>query len=267
MIESIPYKNGKLQFAEHGEGMPLVLVHGYLESLHIWDKIAVELGKEHRVIRPDLPGHGGSGLLSGVHTMEMLAESIDFLLTELQIEQCALIGHSLGGYVTLAFAEMFPQRLAGFSLFHSTPFADTEEKRQNRDREIALVREGKKDIIFSANIPKAFADDNLEKMKAEVDYALGIARNTDEQGIVAMLEGMKKRPDRSALIRSSELPFIWVLGQKDNYIPFQDVRAKVSLSGSGAMAVLHNSGHMGFIEEMPQALDIIRAFVDTCMTR
>jgi len=262
MVYRIGFHHTTLRVDSEGEGIPLLLLHGYLESLNIWDGFFPALLPHFKVIRMDLPGHGESGVIAPIHTMEIMAESISAVLDALSVESCILIGHSMGGYVTLAFAEACIGRLLGFCLFHSTPFADTEEKKANREREIELVQHGKKEVIIHANIPRGFADDNLARLKTEVERARQIALNTPDEGITAALQGMKLRKDRTAILRQSPVPVLWILGQKDNYIIFDNIKEKISLNPQGQLLVLKNAGHMGFIEEPQSACNgIISYFI------
>jgi pimeloyl-ACP methyl ester carboxylesterase len=264
MEKRIGFHQATLRVISEGEGVPLVLLHGYLESLNIWDNFAAQLQHHCRVIRMDLPGHGESGIIAPVHSMEIMAQSVIAVLDALSVETCILVGHSMGGYVTLAVAEAQIERLYGFCLFHSAPFADTNEKKANRDREIELVRQGKKDLIINTNIPKGFADDNLNRFKADIARAKSIAFETAEEGIIAALEGMKQRCDRSSVIYDSPVPILWILGEKDNYINHQAVKEKINLNTKGRLLLLKNSGHMGFIEEKENACEQLLSFCEQC---
>ncbi len=264
MTGIVKFENISIRYKLEGMGTVVVLLHGYLESLDIWSAFSGELMKKFRVISIDLPGHGQSGIIADIHTMEIMAEAVKAVLSELNINKCILIGHSMGGYVTMAFADLFPDRLYGYSLFHSTPFRDTEEKKQNRNREIELVDQGKKQMIFNTNIPRAFADDNLKKLKRKVEHALQIARNTTDEGVKAVLEGMKLRIDRSEVLSSSKIPVLVILGIKDNYIPYELVKERIKLNDKGEIYVLENSGHMGFIEEIEESLKAVTSFVKRC---
>jgi len=177
------------------------------------------------------------------------------------LEKCFLIGHSLGGYVTLAFLELFPERLNGFSLFHAHPFPDTSETIEKRKREINLVLEGRKDMICNVNIPNTFANDNLDKLKEEVEFAKEIARQTPDKGIVATLNGMMIRSDRSKLLADTSSPFLWILGKKDNYISYETIIEKVGMPENRKLVILENSGHQGFMEERDRALEAILRFI------
>lgn len=261
MIKFIQFKRINIRFSDKGKGIPVVLLHGYLESLNIWDDFASSLAEHCRVIRIDLPGHGGSGIIRETHTMELIAESVKAILDHLKLEKVFLIGHSLGGYVTIAFLELFPERLNGFSLFHAHPLPDTPETIEKRKREINLVLEGRKDMICNVNIPNAFANDNLDKLKEEVEFAKEIARQTPDKGIVATLNGMMVRPDRRKLLAGTSSPFLWILGEKDNYIPYETIIEKVGLPENGKLVTLENSGHQGFMEEKDAVLKAILAFI------
>ncbi len=261
MYNTIDYRNTTIRFKDEGKGTVIVLLHGYLESLEIWSEFSAKLAEFCRVISIDLPGHGKSGVIGKVHTMELLAQTVKSVMDHLHTHNYFLVGHSLGGYVTLAFLELFPECLSGLSLFHSHPFADSDEAMQNRNREIKLVENGKKDLIYKVNIPKAFATDNLKKFREQVDNAKEIARDISGEGIVAVLNGMINRPDRSDILANTSLPFLWILGKKDNYIPYKDIVKKVELPKYGKLITLENSGHMGFMEEKKKSLETILGFL------
>lgn len=265
MTDTVNFKNAIVRYKQEGSGAAVVLLHGYLESLDIWNKFSDQLSGKFSVISIDLPGHGQSGILSDTHTMELMAEAVEAVLNKLQIDKCVLIGHSMGGYVTMAFAGLFNERLYGYSLFHSTPFADNQEKKQNRDREIDLVNQGKKDLIFKTNVPKAFADDNHEILKSEIERAIEIAYNTPDEGMKAVLEGMKLRFDRHEEFTNSKIPLLLILGKKDNYISFDVIKEKITPGKNGEIFVLQNSGHMGFIEEPVKSFAAVTAFVEKCI--
>ena len=261
MDNTIEYKNTTIRFRDEGKGPVIVLLHGYLESLEIWSEFSAKLAEHCRVVSIDLPGHGGSGVFGKVHTMELLAQTVKSVMDFLNTGKYFLVGHSLGGYVALAFLELFPEYLSGLSLFHSHSLADNDEAIKNRNREIKMVENGKKDLIYMVNIPKAFATDNLEKFSEQVDNAKEIARDMPGEGIVAVLNGMINRPDRSEILTCTSLPFLWILGKKDNYIPYETIVKKVELPKHGKLITLENSGHMGFIEEKKKSLKAILGLV------
>ena len=258
--------SGKINYKLSGSGIPLVLLHGYLESVEIWNDFGIRLSENFKVLMIDLPGHGKSASLGEINSMEDIAAQINELTEKIGFHKFFLIGHSLGGYVSLAFLELFPEKVLGISLFHSHPFADSPETIEKRKREIKLVKQGKKELICQINIAKAFANENLEKFKLEIDLARQIAINTPDDGVIATLKGMMQRPDRSQLLKETSLPFLWILGEKDNYIPYPEITKKVSVPLNTSLVVLQNSGHQGFLEEEKQLLEVVEEFIQTYLT-
>jgi pimeloyl-ACP methyl ester carboxylesterase len=256
------FNGGKICYNDSGNGTPVVLLHGYLESSEVWNAFAKKLSGRFRVISVDLPGHGMSGSYGSTHTMEFMANVVKELLDSLGIKKAFLTGHSLGGYVTLAFLELFPDILSGYSLFHSQPFPDTPEGIENRMREIALVREEKQEMFYPDNIKRMFACSNLEKFHDAVEQSIDIASRLNGDGIIAVLNGMMTRPSRLSLMEEGRVPCLWILGAMDNYIPCEIIKARVKLPSNAGLVVLRNSGHMGFIEEEDKSLKVITEFVE-----
>lgn len=258
---SLLIHNKKIFYTDQGHGTTLVLLHGYLESSDIWENFSKELSKSNRVLSFDIPGHGDSDVLAKQHTMQALAEVLKESLQLLHITKCFMVGHSMGGYLTLMFHELYPDLLSGFCLFHSHPFADTEETKKKRIREIEFIKDGKKTLIATLNIPNAFASDNLDQFKPEIEHAIQIAVKTPEEGIIANLYAMMNRPDLSESLANSKIPFLYLAGKKDNYIDFNTLIPKVKIPVNSELQILENSGHMGFIEEKKNALICIDHFI------
>lgn len=241
--------------------MNILLLHGYLESGRIWDPFKPFLEKDFQVFAPDLPGHGKAPVAGPVHTMEIMAAAVFDLINKKGLGGFHLVGHSMGGYVALAFLEMFPEKVKSLTLLHSTCFADTDEKKKNRDREIALVKEGKKDLIVQTNIPMAFATERIEANMEYVEFAKETALRISDEGVLLVLEGMKRRPDRSHLLKNPGRPIQLIAGRKDNYIPFEVMEKMASFHPELRLSVLEDSGHMGFLEEKDQCAKLIRAWI------
>ncbi len=256
------YKGTEWVWSDRGEGPCMVLLHGYLESMEIWEDFAGRIPGSYRLIIPDLPGHGRSGTWGDTHGMEDLAGGIRALMESEGIHKVFLVGHSMGGYVVMAFADMFPEKLLGYSLMHSTCFADSDEKKENRDREISLVLCGKKRQIVQVNIPKAFSAGNVDRMREEVEKARAIALGNSDQGIIALLRGMKLRPDRSHVLKDPALPLLLIGGMKDNYIPVEVFERLVGLAPHAKVLRLEESGHMGFVEEGGKVLEALLEMMD-----
>lgn len=256
------YKDIEVVYNDRGQGACILLLHGYLETSGVWENFSERFLDQFRVITMDLPGHGKSGTWGMVHSMEDLAGSVIAVIDEEGIDKVFLVGHSMGGYVAMAFADLYPDHLSGYSLFHSTCFADSEEKRNNRDREISLVMCKKKRQIILVNIPKGFADVNLDRLSNEVERVKNMALSNPEEGIVAILNGMKERQDRTLVLQDPGLPLLLIGGMKDNYIPCEVFEKLAALAPHASVLRLSQSGHMGFIEEPGPAAAAIRAMLD-----
>ncbi len=248
-----------ISYFKSGKGDAIVLLHGYLESKEIWCDFATQLAENFLVIIPDLPGHGKSELPNENLSLETMAKSVKTVLDKENIQKCFLVGHSMGGYVALAFLQLFPERLNALSLFHSAPYADTEEKQNKRDREIKIINEGKIAQVYKAHFPKTFANENVDKFKSEIEKMNQRAKSMKPEGIIAALEAMKRRPDRSGLLKNAKIPIQYIIGAKDNFIPMS-ILDKLQLPDNSELVVLENSGHMGFIEEPENSLKAIWNF-------
>lgn len=259
MNKRIQFRERELVYADHGEGTCIVLLHGYLERGEIWQPFTELFPEGYRFIIPDLPGHGNSDSWGRVHNMDDLAAALWTILEAEKINKVFLAGHSMGGYVCMAFADLYPERLTGYALVHSTPFADTQEKKETRDREISLVLCGKKRQIVLVNIPKAFASENLDRLSLQVESLKQMALESPDAGMVALLNGMRERPDRTAIFRNPDMPLLLIGGLKDNYIPVEVFEKLTSLAPHARVLRLENSGHMGFIEEPEH---VVKAFLD-----
>ena len=256
------FKNIDVFYTDQGSGITIILLHGYLETVEIWEEFKPLLTDQFRVICVDLPGHGKSGVWGKIHDLGDLAGSVKAVMEAENIDRVFLVGHSMGGYVTIAFAELYPGRLLGYSLFHSTCFADSEEKKANRDREVSLVLCKKKQQIINVNIPKAFADCNVGRLRSHVSLAMRIALQNPDKGIVAVLNGMKSRPDRTSVLADPSLPLLLIGGMKDNYIPAEVFERLVGLAPHADVVRLNESGHMGFIEEPDLSAEAIGHFIE-----
>ena len=241
----------------------IVLLHGYLESMLVWEEFVPLLYKQVRVVTLDLPGHGISVVQGEVHTMEFLADTVAAAIRALGITRCTVVGHSMGGYVALAMCERHPELLDGLVLLSSTPNPDTEEKAENRRREIALVRAGRKELLARVAPEAGFAEENRPRMKDAIEELTEQVFITEDEGIVALLNGMIARKDQNEMLRTTKVPVLFILGRKDNYIPVEVAEKMVAEHPEAKVVWLEHSGHMGFLEE-PEAtaaalLDFVKA--------
>src|SRR3990172_9169973 len=230
MIQKIEYKDLNVFYRVEGNGETIVLIHGFCESMEIWDDFVKVLSQRYRVIIPDLPGHGmtgdpglcGAGELG--NTMEMQAEAINEILKVCGVDRCTMVGHSMGGYTTLAFAELFSEKIKGFCLFHSTAMSDTEKK--------------------------------------EIDKVLSIAKGISETGLIAALYGMRNRIDRQHVLAEADYPVLFIIGKDDMLIPLDRMYSQIVKPGHSEVLILSGVGHMGFYEAPEKTLFALGKFME-----
>ena len=192
-----------------------------------------------------------------------VADTVADAIRALGISRCTIVGHSMGGYVALALCERHPDLLDGLVLLSSTPNPDSPEKAENRRREIALVKAGKKELLARVAPAAGFAEENCDRMKDYIEDLTEQVFITEDDGIVALLNGMIDRKDQNAMLRETRVPVLFILGRKDNYIPVEVAEKMVADHPEARVVWLENSGHMGFLEE-PEAtaqalLDFVKA--------
>jgi pimeloyl-ACP methyl ester carboxylesterase len=255
----IAFKKKRIFYEDAGQGKPIVLLHGFTESMKIWNSFVRILAKEFRVITIDLPGHGKSECVAEVHTMELQAEVVYTVLKNAGVKKCIMAGHSMGGYVTLAFARKYPMKLKGFCIFHSHCFADSPEDRENRDRVIEVVRNDKFRFIVNF-IPNLFPKEVQKKFAKEIEGLVKEAEKMPKEGIIAALEGMKIRNDQTSFLATTKVPVLFILGLKDSKAPLQKLWEMISLPAHSESLILRDVGHMGYIEAPKATLNAIWQF-------
>ena len=227
-----------------------LFLHGYMETLYIWADFIKLLPKEIRAISLDIPGHGLSGTDERINSMSFCADILVKSLKKLEIkEKVVIIGHSMGGYIALEAIKQYPDLFSALVLMHSVPFADSEEKKAEREREIELIRQNKLMQIVKLAIPRMFAPGNLARIEDKIIEIEETAQIHDREGIIASIEGMKMRPDYCDVLTSSPIPVIMFHGRYDNYIPDEKIDEIAGMFPAMQIIRMENSGHASFIEE------------------
>ena len=258
MQNNFNYKNINISFTDIGKGSAIILLHGFLENRTMWNKIIPILSKKNRVISIDLLGHGNSENLSYVHTMEDQAQMVKAVLNHLKLRRYIIIGHSLGGYVALALAELYPVNIKKLVLMNSTAFPDTLEKQKNRDRAIKMVKRNKETFIKVA-IPNLFTKRSRIRFKKEIDLVKKEAQKTSLQGVIASLEGMKIRKDRIHVLSNKKFKKLFIIGRKD---PLLDYKTLINQTkNTNTKIVEFTNGHMSHIENFDELILSLINFV------
>ncbi|MCL2414304.1 MAG: alpha/beta hydrolase [Bacteroidales bacterium] len=250
MISKINYRRSA------GTEQPLVLLHGFMESQAIWDSFFDAFGEERRVIAIDLPGHGKTEQFAEIHTMSLMAECVKMVLDAENIEKATIIGHSMGGYAALEFANLFPERTEQFGLFHSQAAAETEQGIENRNRAVEALKQNKKGFI-SQLIPDLFAPENVVKFQTEIQNLIEMAQTMSVESIIAALLGMRDRNCRLDTLKNAKNSVIFIQGKQDKRFPDELVFSQIQLCNQAEVLYL-NCGHMGFLECRQETIEFLK---------
>ena len=262
--KTITQNNLQLSYTIEGKGIPLVLIHGFGEDKSIWDQQALFLKDHCKLIIPDLPGTGNSLCTSQPEllTVELMAESIRYLLDQEKINSCFVLGHSMGGYVTLAFAELYPGYLKGFGLVHSTGYADSAEKKKNRLKSIEVIGEYGGYAFFKNTIGNLFGERFKEEQPEAVGRLIEKSKTFSNKSLQYYCSAMMQRTDRSTVLKDTTVPVLYIAGTEDIAAPIEDVLAQAKLSSHIELHVLEGVGHMGMLEATDQVNGYILNFIE-----
>jgi len=239
----------------------LVMLHGYLETLYVWEDFTAKLPEGIRLISIDLPGHGLTGTDKNENSLAFCADVLRAVLDKCGVESVYLMGHSMGGYIAIEAVKRYPELFKGLILMHSTPFADSEEKKNDRDREIALIMQAKLPAIARMGIPLMFAKANQRKFDEKIVELVELTETHDPEGIVASIEGLKSRPDNLQFLKECNTPVLMVFGEDDYHIPMERAKLLETEVPKAKCLFLANSGHNGFLEEPEAVKDALLSFM------
>nr|WP_288832979.1 alpha/beta hydrolase [uncultured Flavobacterium sp.] len=256
-MKQIQFKNTSISYTDSGKGTAIILLHGFLENQTMWDAFVPEFSKKYRVITIDLLGHGETDCMGYVHSMENNADVVHAVLVELRIRKAIFVGHSMGGYVALAFAELYPDYIKGLVLLNSTSRADSDERKANRDRAIKAVKQSFTNFI-SLSIANLFSEENRERLKDNIELVKKEALKTPLQGIVASLEGMKIRMDREVILHLTPYPKMLILGKKDPVLTYEENIEQIE--ETSVQLVTFPDGHMSHIENETELTKVLLDF-------
>ena len=253
-MASIQYRGAPVSYQITGapSSLPtLVLLHGFLEDSRMWDGLIEEFEKLGNVVRIDLPGHGQSGNFGEIHSMEDMADAVHEVISAVGLEKPVVLGHSMGGYVALAYAELY-ENIGGLGLFFSTPYADSGARKMMRDKAEALVLQNRNAFIRAA-IPQLFSVELRPGLREIISQQIDYSLEMSVEGVVAAIRGMKSREDRTRLLidppKFLQPQKIGVFaGESDTVIPIASVREWMDAPGVG-YKYISSHGHMGHLSD------------------
>lgn len=252
-------------WAARGSGVPLVLVHGFCEDHLLWASLQSSL-KPASILLLDLPGFGQSELPQ-LPEMQSYAVAVKAVLDTEEIEQCVLIGHSMGGYAALEFAAHWPERLVGLGLFHSHPFEDTAERKIARQRGIETLQAGKRDLYVAQLFPNLFAESYLKGHPDVLEALISNGKNQSPKGIIAALQAMLNRRDHQKTLCDITCPVLFLLGQLDTLVPPEQALKAALLPTMSDLHLLPEAAHMAMFESSEETVEILNSFWDFCGQR
>ena len=259
-MEELKFKGANIYFDRrgHGEKVPLVLLHGFMEDSQIWDPIVKELQKERQVICIDLPGHGKSDGIAEIHSMELMAKVVREVLKALEIEEVSIAGHSMGGYVSLEFLKNFPMIIKSVMLMNSTPVEDTVEKQEIRERSVKLVGRNKEAYIKMA-ISNLYSESSKKNLASEIEDLKSRAVKMKAKNVQAALKGMKIRTNYLEELKSFSKQKIIVAGKQDPILDISEIE-RISNGCDCEFYALEN-GHNSYMEDRNNLRKIMH-FID-----
>ncbi|TXD51813.1 MULTISPECIES: alpha/beta fold hydrolase [unclassified Polaribacter] len=263
MQKSITFKNSNISFSDHGKGITVVLIHGFLENATMWKNMIPELSKKNRVVTVDILGHGKTACLGYVHSMELFAETIDAVLRHLKIRTYILVGHSLGGYIALALAQKKSTKIKGFCLLNATSNEDSEILKTRRIRAIKMAQNNFANLV-RMSFMNLFEEQSKTVFKTEIDQALQEALQTPIQGYIAAQEGMRLRPNRNHILANNTFKKLIIVGKKD---PVLNYRVSIlEAEDTNSEIIILPGGHMSYIENSVQLISVLKSFIKNCKT-
>ncbi|MBO9150650.1 alpha/beta fold hydrolase [Chitinophaga sp. GCM10012297] len=246
-----------------GEGKAVILIHGYGEDQSVWEHQTAFLRVHYRVLVPDLPGTGQSAITHPL-SMESMGEFIYGMMTAEGISQATVIGHSMGGYVALAFAEKYPHLLEGLGLFSSTAKPDTEEKKEGRRKSIRMLKQYGVEQFLRQLLPNMFAPTFRINQGARVDNFIQQAIKIPQETLIAYYEAMMERPDRTAVLKEIKVPVLFFIGKEDQAVPLDNILSQVTMPAVASIHIIDQVGHTGHLEVYEESNLILYQFVEFC---
>lgn len=263
----ILFHDKKIVYRLEGKGKPIVLLHGFGEDGNIWNEQVKALKEKYCVIIPDLPGSGQSETLDGKCTLDDYAEVVKAIADEIifktgkeNFDQFCLIGHSMGGYITLAFAEKYPGFLNSFGLFHSSAYADDEAKIATRKKGIDFIKKNGAKAFLKTSIANLFSEQTKKEHLELISQLFDIAKNITPTALIQYYEAMILRPDRTSVLQSFTKPVLFIIGKHDTAVPLETSLQQCYLPAISSVHILQHSGHMGMWEEEKLSTSYLEKF-------
>ncbi len=258
-MKYIIYNEKKITYSDEGKGKTLVLIHGFCGDLSIWDEMLQQMDG-FNIVRINLPGFGSSDAIENC-SIEDMADIIYAVLKEAKVDQCFLVGHSMGGYVSLAFAKKYASHLSGLVLFHSHPYVDMDTKKANRQKEIEFIERNGHILYVKQLVPKLFSQQFIRSNAFLMNTMIFNASTLQATGITNGLRAMINRPDQQRVLEQMDCPVLFIIGRLDGIISIDRSFSQTALPSQAEVQILERSSHMGMLEEKNKSRKILERFI------
>lgn len=255
----ISHRNTNIYYTSKGKGKTLVLLHGFLETITMWDNFIDDLAKTHHVICIDLLGHGKTECIGYIHTMLDMADAVFAVLKAEKVSKIKCVGHSMGGYVALALAEKHPEIFTSLCLMNSSFEADNEERKMLRERANKMVKHNFENLV-RMSFSNLFAPESKQALLLEFNNALELALQTPLQGYIAAQEGMRLRPNRFNVFKNLKAKKAIIISEKDWIINAELLKSKTQ--NLDVEIVEFSEGHMSHIENKSELSYFFSHFIE-----
>lgn len=246
--------------------LTLMLIHGFPERGDIFKAQIAALTCAYNLIVPDLPGSGNSPYNATLQSTTDFADGLKVITDAEKIDRLAIIGHSMGGYIALAFGEKYPETLLGLGLLHSTAYQDSEEKKANRLKAIRTMERYGGPTFLKSMIPALFGADYKKKHAPVIEALISAGSHFETKALQQYYQMMHDRTDKTALFSKLTIPYLLISGTEDKAAPAGDLIQQATLADTSMLEILADTGHMGFIEKPEQVSKIIHQFMQLVQT-
>lgn len=248
-----------------GTGKVIVFLHGFCESKEVWDAFVQPFREAYRVIAIDLPGFGKNTTPRTSYSMEEAAAYVYQVVKALEIKKCILVGHSMGGYVALAFAEKYRNILSGLCLFHSSALPDTKEKKEVRTKTIKFIKKNGLDVFMNSFVAPLFSPTKRKFYSKEIKMLTTIGKSTPTETVLGAVKGMRNRKKRTKVLKDARYPVLFISGKDDQAVTVEQTLAQCAIPANATVLFLANTGHMGMFEKPLETQNALRFFADSIL--
>lgn len=237
------------------EKKAVVLLHGFGEDSSIWSSFVSAFQDEYLVLTPDY---------SRIDSFKNMEDYADFVYEEIKakgVEKCAVIGHSMGGYIALALAEKHPEIMRSLGLFHSTAFEDSEERKQMRLKNVSFLEKNGTEAFIRNFTPNLYAEHFVKQYPEKISNHIESSSTLPVTALIAGMNAMRLRPDRKHVLKAAKYPVLFIIGELDKSVPPEDSKAQMMIPKFFSVSILDQVAHMGMVEEPESTLATLEKFL------